>query len=81
MNTAYEKFKKMQNPTSVWDYGLSLNQQELRTFPEGREILAEMKKGLRKRHTLANRIGRMSNAMLESFDRILVEVFNNETKS
>lgn len=41
--TPEERFRRLTNPQTVDDYGLSLNEQELNTFAEGKEILAELR--------------------------------------
>ena len=38
-----EKWKRLTNPQTAEDYGLSLTEAELETFDEGREVLAGMR--------------------------------------
>lgn len=38
-----EKFCRLTNPQTVDDYSLTLTEQELDTFAEGKEILADMR--------------------------------------
>ena len=42
--TPEEKWKRMNNPTCVEDYGLSLNRAELSTFSEGQKLVATVDK-------------------------------------
>lgn len=41
--TPEEKWKRLTNPKTAEDYGLSLTETELETFAEGRELLAGMR--------------------------------------
>jgi len=41
--TPEEKWKRLTNPQTADDYGLSLTETELETFAEGREVLAGMR--------------------------------------
>jgi len=37
-----EKWDRLNNPKSLEDYGISLREEELRSFPEGRALLLEL---------------------------------------
>lgn len=41
--TPEEKWKRLTKPKTAEDYGISLTEAELDTFPEGREVLAGMR--------------------------------------
>lgn len=56
-STPTEKWARLQNPKCLEDYGLSLTQEDLRQFPEGRRLLAEVRSVQRSRANAA-RFGR-----------------------
>jgi len=45
--TGAEKWQRMHDPQCVADYGLSVNEAEMRTLPAGRAMLAGVKRGTR----------------------------------
>jgi ribosomal protein L32 len=51
--TAAEKWQRMKNPSHPEDWGLTLSESEMRSFPEGRAILCRFRRDQR----LAIRMG------------------------
>ena len=64
---AQQKWDRMQNPKCAADYGLGLNEAEMRMIPQGRAILADMKRTVR----AGKNMRRMTTALGAAFGRRL----------
>ena len=75
-HSAQLKFDRLNNPKRIEDYGLSLNESELRSFPAGRKMLADILRIKRKRH-FANKfsdkiISSMANRLAKEMNIVLI---------
>jgi len=78
MNTSYQdKWNRLNNPKTIEDYGLSLTEKELRTFPEGRIILFDIKVNLRKEKQLNNKLNKLKLNMQQTIENLIIQVLNS----
>lgn len=80
INEAEEKWNRLTNPKSVEDYGLSLTESEMVTFPEGRKIIAGIKRDV----AFLETVEKMGDFAKQSINKTAFEVLmeeRNETKS
>ena len=73
-NKAQEKWERLTNPKSLGDYGLSLTESEMMTFPEGRKIIAGIKRDVAFLET-AEKVGGFAK---QSIDKTAFEVLMEE---
>jgi hypothetical protein len=74
MNGPAEKWRRLNSPQCHDDYGLSLSEAELRTFPAGRAILAEVLRLRRQSKQMSLVATRLGAAAGKTMEEILVKV-------
>ncbi len=70
-----EKWHRLNNPKSLSDYGLSLNEEEMRQFPEGRKVLFKVKSLIRSQKQMQRKIKKLSEAATKIRDKIILSLF------
>lgn len=71
-----EKWKRLNNPKSIDDYGLSLSGSELKTFPEGREIVKAINDRRREISNLQDLAAKLGLAAARKIDEIISKVLS-----
>ena len=76
-----EKWNRLNNPKTLEDYGLSLNEDELQSFPEGKVLLQSIKRIEASKEKdrklfleMDNYFEKISKNMKETIDNIIIEV-------
>ena len=72
-----QKFNRLMNPTCLEDYGLILTESELRRFPEGREILLDIKKRQHTARVVDKKVSKFIKYFNEKTDSLIRGVMNN----
>jgi len=76
--TGAEKWQRMHDPQCAADYGLSVTEAEMRTFPVGRAILAQIKRGVRDARRECRMMARIGEAFAIRAERMAVDVLSND---
>ncbi len=77
MNTPMDpksKLKALINPQTLEDYGVSISETEMRTFPEGRAFLLAIRKKQRDARRIDRLMSQCGAQAAETVDRILAGV-------
>jgi len=80
MLSAEEKWRKLWNPKCAEDYGLIVTSDEMRTFKEGRSILAMLKKEERKVARMEKLFKRIWETIQEKNERDVLEILQKQGK-
>lgn len=75
--TPREKWERMRNPKELGDYGLGLTEEELRTFPEGRAFLLEVRLVQRFERNVDRIARRFFRSMSLRLDEIVASVLRD----
>ena len=78
--TGAEKWQRMHDPQCVADYGLSVNEAEMRTFPAGRAMLAGVKRGTRTGRRQARFMAKAGEAAGVRAGRIAADVLQGGSR-
>ncbi len=69
-----EKWERLRSPKTFEDYGLSLNESELRTFPEGREVLLEIRLKQRRDKQASSFIQKAGEMARQTQERMIMNI-------
>lgn len=72
-----EEWKLLNNPARHEDYGILIGERELRTFPEGRRVLLEIRLLQRQRKKTKRFMINSGAAMRLTQEKIMINVLNN----
>ena len=75
-----EKFNALLNPKNLDSYGLTLTEEEMRTFPEGREFLLEIAKHRRSTRKVTRTAIALGKAASRATDQIALSVLLGKDK-
>lgn len=78
--TPKEKWERINNPKTFEDYGLGLTEEELRTFPEGRAFLIEVRMVQRYRKNMIRLMHQFGKSVGIMLDELAVTILHNTNK-
>ena len=76
--TAKEKWDRLNNPTCIEDYGLSMTESEIRQVPEGRAFLLELKKAVRVPPKGIRQLRFMAGSFCRNIDKLCRKIITEQ---